>query len=152
MSGAAEDPLITLVNEARPRLWTAFVAVRGEHGADDAVAEALAWAAANRDRVIALDNPVGYLYRVGLTRSTPPRQPQLPTPDEIGLPHIEPTLIPALLALPERQRAAVWLVHGCGWTHAETARALGVKRTTVGTHVNRAMNALRLKLEVTIDG
>lgn len=147
-----------ILADARPRLWKAFVVVRGEHGAEDAVAEALAWGWEHRERLVAMDNPIGYLYRVGSTRSNemlgrgPSRCDLLPEPAEIGLPHIEPGLIPALLSLPERQRHAIWLVHGCGWTHAETAEALGIGRTTVGTHIERAVARLRQTLEVKANG
>ncbi len=100
-----------------------------------------------------MENPVGYLYRVGTTRSTPQRAPlTLPAPESIGVPDIEPALIPALLALPEKQRAAVWLVHSCQWTYAEVAEALGIGTSTVGTHVSRALAALRSELEVAHHG
>ncbi len=91
---------------------------------------------------------MGYLYRVGLTRSTPRRQVVLPPPGDVGLPDIEPGLIPALLSLPEKQRTAVWLCHGCGWSHADAAAAMDVGRSTVGTHVARGMEALRAALAV----
>jgi len=90
-----------------------------------------------------MDNPAGYLYRVALTRSTPRKQPKLPPVDPARLPLVEPALVPALLRLPERQRAAVWLVHACDWTYAEVAEALGVGTSTVGTHVARGLEALR---------
>lgn len=143
----------SLLAEARPRLWRAFLACRGINGADDALGEAMAWAWEHQDRLLALDNPIGYLYRVGLTRSTPrKRPPHLPLPVDVELPDIEPGLVPALLALSENQRAAVWLVHACGWTYAEVAEALGVNRSTVGTHVTRALDALRRELEVARHG
>ena len=88
-------------------------------------------------------NPTGYLYRVGLTRTSARPQPELPAPADVGMPHIESGLVPALLALPPSQRAAVWLVHGCGWSYAEVAEALEIGRSTVGTHISRAMAALR---------
>ncbi|MCP5034296.1 MAG: hypothetical protein GY939_21050 [Actinomycetia bacterium] len=153
------DPVHRILIDARPRLWKAFVAVRGEHGADEAVSEALAWGWEHRERLVSMDNPIGYLYRVGLSRSSKivggnssTASALLPEPAEVGLPLIEPGLIPALLSLPERQRCAVWLVHACGWTHAETAEALDIARTTVGTHISRAMASLRQKLEVKVNG
>ncbi len=144
---AAFDAFIA---EARPRLWRAFVPIRGIDGADDAVGEALAWAWEHPARLESMANPIGYLYRVGLTRSTPKRvPPNLPTPGEVRLPDIEPGLVEALLALTEHQRAAVWLVHACDWSYAEVAEALNIGRSTVGTHVSRALDALRQQLKVT---
>lgn len=145
-SAAAFDALIA---EARPRLWRAYLPARGIDGADEAVAEALAWAWEHADRLQDMANPIGYLYRVGLTRSTPKHEPlRLPSPAEVRLPDIEPGLIEALLSLTEQQRTAVWLVHACGWTYSEVADALDIRRSTVGTHVSRALDALRQELKV----
>ncbi len=142
-----------LLEGARPLLWRAFVGARGVDGADEATAEALAYGWEHRERVFAMANPVGYLYRVGSTRSTPLKvPPALPGPASVGLPEIEPALIPALLALPEKQRAAVWLVHGCQWSYAEVAEALEIGTSTVGTHVSRALLSLRAELEVAHHG
>ncbi|MGI9605754.1 MAG: RNA polymerase sigma factor [Acidimicrobiales bacterium] len=136
------------VADARPRLWRAFLGSRGVHGAEEALAEAFTWAWENRERLLKMDNPVGYLYRVGLTRSTPRKTPELPAPLDVGLPEIEPGLIPALLALSDKQRGAVWLVHACGWTYSDVALALEIGESTVGTHLTRGLAALRLAMEV----
>lgn len=147
--GTAQHRFDDVVDAANERLWRAFVAVRGVAGADDALAEALAWAWEHRDRLLVMDNPIGYLYRVGLTRSTPRPVPVvLPAPAELSLPDVEPGLIPALLELSDNQRAAVWLVHACGWSYEDVAEALGIGRSTVGNHVARGLAALRKQLEV----
>ncbi len=151
-SGAGRDDLDALLTAARPRLWRAYVGLRGPDGADEAVAEAIAWAWEHWDRLAGMANPIGYLYRVGITRSTPSRQPRLPAPVDVGLPDVEPGLVPALLELPLKQRTAVWLIHGCGWSYAETADALGISSSTVGTHAGRALASLRRALEVSING
>lgn len=132
---------------ARPRLVRALAPVRGEEAADGA-AEALAYAWEHWDRVGAMTNPIGYLYRVGQSRTRRRRTPALPSPEAIGLPDIEPALVPALLRLPEAQRAAVWLVHGCQWRYAEVAEALGTTTSMVGNHVSRGLARLRQELEV----
>jgi DNA-directed RNA polymerase specialized sigma24 family protein len=155
MMGTVDDDVQALLETAKARLWRAYVATRGEDGADEAVAEALAWAWEHRDRLAGMANPIGYLYRVGLTRSQPRRAAgalMLPAPPDVGLPDIEPGLIPALLALPESQRSVIWLVHGCGWTYAEVAESLQIGRSTVGTHLSRAMAAMRRMLEVSVNG
>ncbi len=95
-----------------------------------------------------MDNPAGYLFRVGQSRTRKRNEPRLPSPESLRIPDVEPALVPALLALPERQRNAVWLVHACGWTYAETADALGVSASAIGTHVSRALETLRRDLEV----
>lgn len=143
--GPAAD-IEQLLVASRPRLVRALLAVRGHHDAADAADEAIVWGWENADRLLAMDNPTGYLYRVALTRSTPRKSPDLPAVDRARIPDVEPGLIPALVALPERQRASVWLVHACDWTYAEVAEALQIGTSTVGTHVTRGLDALRVAL------
>lgn len=131
-----------------PKLRRAFVATRGVDGAADATSEALAFAWEHWDRVGVMDNPAGYLYRVGQSRTRSRRRLQLPVPSEARMPEVEPALVPALLELSERQRSAVWLVHGCQWRHHEVAEALGISSSAVSTHVERGMRKLREHLEV----
>lgn len=135
--------------EARPRLVRAYVATRGIEGAQDAAAEALAWGYEHWERVATMANPVGYLYRVGQSKTRPRRRPaQLPDPSTLGVPEVEPGLIAALADLPETQRTAVWLVHACEWTYAEVAEVMDTSTSMVGNHVSRALTKLRAALEV----
>jgi DNA-directed RNA polymerase specialized sigma24 family protein len=135
-------------DEARPRLIRAYVPTKGVDGAADAVAEALAYAFERWDEVRELANPVGYLYRVGQSRTRARKAPPLPLPASVGLPDIEPRLVPALMALPQTQRTAVWLVHACQWRYSEVAEAMGTSVSMVGNHVSRALAQLREHLEV----
>lgn len=132
----------------QPRLHRAFLGALGPGRADDALSAAFEWTAANWQRLNEMDNPIGYLYRVGSTRSTPPKVPMtLPTATEVGLPDFEPGLVPAMLNLPETQRTAVWLIHACGWNYADAADAMGVGESTVGTHASRGLAALQNELK-----
>ncbi len=136
------------VDEVEPRLRRAFGLLRGPEVGRDATAEALAWAWEHWETVRDMDNPAGYLYRVGAsrTRQRPMRLAELRSnTTEHGY---EPRLVPALTRLSERQRQAVVLVHGCGWTHQEVADALEISRSSVGTHVERALSHLRTELGV----
>jgi DNA-directed RNA polymerase specialized sigma24 family protein len=136
-----------LIGEARTKLWRAFLGTLGSQRAEDALSEALAWAWEHQERLLAMDNPIGYLYRVGVTRSTiRPGPPALPAASEIGLPDFEPRLIPALLTLTTHQRTAVWLIHGCGWTYPDAASAMGVGESTAGTHASRGLANLQEQL------
>lgn len=139
------------VSDAEPRLRRSFTLLRGVEPGRDATAEALAWAWENWDRVQGMSNPVGYLYRVGSSR-TRARRTRLPMVAPTEHHRFEPGLVPALERLPDRQRTVVVLVHGCGWTHQEVADALGISRPSVGTHVTRAMTRLRLEMGVVVDG
>ena len=149
MKSSGRDPdFEVFAADVRQRLVRAFVPSRGVDGAVDAAAEALAYAFEHWARVREMENPAGYLYRVGKSR-TRVRQPlRLPVPESIGLPDVEPGLIPALMRLPETQRTAVWLVHACDWRYVEVAEAMDTSVSMVGNHVSRALDALRRALEV----
>jgi len=67
------------------------------------------------------------------------------------MPDVDPRLIGALAALPERQRVAVTLVHGHDWSHTDVAALMGISASTVATHVTRAVATLRAALEVPAD-
>lgn len=135
------------VRLAEPRLARALIAIRGFDDGNDAVGEALAWAWEHWDRLQLMDNPVGYLYRVGQSRSRPKRHPNLPPVAAAYDREIDPGLPAALGALSPKQRGAVWLVHGCGWSYREAAEALGISVSAVGTHATRALRNLRNALE-----
>lgn len=151
----AEDQLDTastgLLSDAEPRLRRAFIGAFGVERAAEATAEAIAWGWEHRHRLREMDNPVGYLYRVGQSRSRRRRAALLPCPEKIGMPNFEPGLIDALKVLPDRQRTVVWLVHACDWTQVEVAEALGISASAVSTHAARGMDSLRSALEVTAD-
>lgn len=142
------DAFHAFVRVAEPRLRRALLGAVGVDRVDDAVAEALAYAYEHRKRLDTMSNPVGYLFRVGQSKSRSRRPLRLFRETPPALPDVEPGLVPGLLALPESQRTAVWLAHGCGWTHPEIAEALGISASTVATHVARALARLRTELGV----
>lgn len=148
------DSFTEFVKGAEPRLRRALVARYGGQEGREAVAEALAYAWEHWDRVSGMDNPVGYLYRVGRTRGTwgfrrPLQFPRLEEPAAASW--FEPALPAAIEHLPARQRTAVMLVKAHGYTYDETADVMGIGRTTVQKHVERALRKLRKALEVTSD-
>lgn len=136
---------------ARP-LRRAFVAAYGPEVAAEVTAEALAYAWENWEKVSVMQNPVGYLYRVGQSKA---RRGIFRKPPPLQIPHhpdgahwFEPGLDDAIASLSKKQRAAVVLVHGYGWTVAEVADMWGVTFSTVKAHLERAMTRLRKKLGV----
>lgn len=140
------------VVEVEPRLRRALTLLRGAEAGRDATAEALAWAWEHWPEVQAMANPAGYLYRVGSSRSRgrPMRFPPATAPADA--PGFEPGLEPALGRLTDRQRTAVVLVHGCGWSLQEVADALELSKSSVATHVERALAQLRRELGAATDG
>ncbi|MFT3855390.1 MAG: sigma-70 family RNA polymerase sigma factor [Ilumatobacteraceae bacterium] len=115
-----------------------------------APAEALAYGWEHWERVGPMENPVGYLYRVGQTAARRLRRPlrQLPVPGPGVLPDFEPTLVPALRQLSEGQRVCVLMVHGFGWRQAEVAELLEISPSSVRTHLSRGLASLRAQLKV----
>lgn len=149
--GAVTD-FEALAGELRPRLARAFLAAYGPERGQEALAEAFAWAWENFGALQAMENPAGYLYRVGQSRSRPRRTPTtFPAPTDVGVPWVEPDLLDALRGLSEHQRVGVVLVHGYGWTQREVADLLGLAPTTVQNHVERGLAHLRRRLEAMPD-
>lgn len=134
------------------RLRAALVAAFGVDVGADACAEALAYGWEHWERVGAMENPVGYLFRVGQNagRKAAKRRPFFPEPPSGELPAFEPAMLPAIAELSEPQRVSLVLVHGYGWSMVEVAALLEVSHSTVRTHLARALSALRRALEVEV--
>jgi DNA-directed RNA polymerase specialized sigma24 family protein len=142
------------VEEAGPRLGRALAALYGFEDGRDATAEALAYAWENWHRLQHIANLPGYLFRVGQTRGRRRRQPVASLFDigECGDYNFEPGLPGALAALTQRQRLAVVLVHGYGYTLREVAELTGIRPTTVQNHLSRGLSRLRNLLGVNDEG
>jgi DNA-directed RNA polymerase specialized sigma24 family protein len=137
--------------EVEPKLRRALVAKHGAIRGREATAEALSWAWEHQDQLSAIRNPIGYLYRVGSTRTRPkPRLIPFLREREESLAY-EPQLGLLLLGLPQQQRVATVLIHGYGYTLIETASLMGIKPTTVQNHASRGLEKLRRGLGVSID-
>jgi DNA-directed RNA polymerase specialized sigma24 family protein len=144
---APEATFERFVHDVEPRLRRALVAAYGGQRGREATAEALSWAWENWDRVRAMDHPHAYLFRVGRSRTRARRQRVVFDAPHATEPHVEPGLGPALARLSERQRIAVVLVHGYGWTHREVAALTGSRPTTIQNHLERGLRKLRTDLE-----
>lgn len=134
----------------RARLVAGLVAAYGPEVGQDAAAEAMAYGWQHWDRLQKMDNPIGYLYRVGQSASRSSRRPAgfLPVEPADGLPDFEPGLAPALEQLSEQQRSCLILVHALGWSQAEAARLLDIDVSTLRTHIKRGLERLRAELKV----
>lgn len=139
------------VSENEPRLRQSLTAALGADVSRDATAEALAYAWEHWARVGEMENPAGYLYRVGLNwgrRSLKTRSVVFPAVVSDGSVWFEPGLADALAGLSEKQRVVVYLVHGHDWSMAEVSDLLGVSKGTVQKHVERGMARLRRQMKV----
>jgi RNA polymerase sigma factor (sigma-70 family) len=135
-----------------PRLQRAFFARYGIDLGNEALADALGWAWEHRDRLSEMDNPTGYLYRVGQTsvrgNVRRRRRGQLPLEEPAeAASETETGLHTALERLTDDQRVAVLLVHAHGYSYAEAATVLDIPVTTLRNHIHRGMKQLRRHLE-----
>lgn len=147
-AGEFEDFVI----RTEPRLRRALVGHLARDSLGDALAEAFAYAWEHQDRILRMENPAGYLFRVAQSKTRTRKQGFLQRPSTEAMPDVEPGLQSALTALPPAQFHAVWLVHACGWTYLETAEALHMSASNVGSHVSRALQHLREQLGVVANG
>ncbi|MFT3852280.1 MAG: sigma factor-like helix-turn-helix DNA-binding protein [Ilumatobacteraceae bacterium] len=151
-SRSACDLFSSFVAECEPRLRIALVAAYGADLGRIATFDALSWAWEHWELVETMENPVGYLYRVGQTSARRHGTRPIPTPDDrpatVELPDVHPELVPALASLTEQQRTAVMLVHAFGWTVRDAAHTLGIAPSTIQTHLERGLARLRHLLEV----
>lgn len=140
------------VARVEPRLRRALVASYGPTIGRDAALDALSWAWEHWSRVRPMDNPAGYLYRVGQTAAgkhfASPASAGFPAPPSEGMPDVAPELDGALRRLSVQQRAVVVLAHGYALSQREVAEVLGISVSTVREHLDRGMGRLRNELEV----
>lgn len=150
-SDCAQD-LDSFVVLVRRDLERALVARFGLDDGVDAAATALAYAVEHWDRVAAMANPAGYLYRVGLSAGRRSFARRRRTGPLVGEPMtrdqpVDVDLQQALMRLAPDQRVAVVLVHGHGHRYADAARIMDVPITTVTNHLTRGLARLRRELE-----
>lgn len=145
-------PFEEFYSEQRGAIGRALaLTLRDTHLAAEAVDEAMARAYQRWNRVQSLDNPGGWVYRVGLNWSRSIlRRALRPAPvwitnddavvDRRGL---DPTIDRALAELSIEQRAVVVCRLLIGYSEAQTASALGLRPGTVKSRLARATARLQ---------
>ena len=125
----------------------------------DATDEALARAVQRWDRVGRLDNPAGWVYRVGLNyarnrvraRLRRRRQPPPDTADVSSLSAdttvADPAIAAALARLSIDHRSVVVCRFLLGWSEQQTADALAIRPGTVKSRLSRALSKLERQLD-----
>jgi DNA-directed RNA polymerase specialized sigma24 family protein len=149
MTSPDAEEFETFFRDTEPRLRPALFAALGAERGREATAEAFAWAWETWPRAQQLENPIGYLFRVGQSKTRRKRFRLMPVVPSHEEPLVEPGLGGALNQLSDAQRVAVVLVHGFGWTLKEVAELQSVRVTSIQTHVERGLKRLRAALEVT---
>ena len=145
------DSFTEFVTTTEERLRVALSAAHGLESGREAAAEALAYGWEHWDRIHTMENPAGYLYRVGrhyAIRLRSSRVVSLPGVDPECERWVEPGLPAALGKLSEQQRVVVALIHGYQWSMSEVAELLDVSKSTVQSYAERGLRRLRTKLGV----
>jgi RNA polymerase sigma factor (sigma-70 family) len=143
-----EEGFRAFVAQVEPRLRRGLMAAYGSDRGREATAEALAVAWERWEKVRQMVNPVGYLFRVGESRTRGRKQRSLFSRSEDAEVWVEPGLPKALGNLPERQRVVVYLVHAYGFPVHEVADLMAIREATVRTHLHRGLSSLRRSLKV----
>jgi len=134
-------------------LW---LVTRNRHEAEEIMQDAFLRLWERWDRVSAMEDPVGYLYRTAMNvfRSrrrrvgVALRRVAKPGPPDDGLAAVEEreVVVRALAPLTPGQRAAVVLVDVLGFTSEEAGKALRVRPSTVRVLAARGRAALRKEM------
>ncbi len=143
----------------RDRVIRALSATLGSTDlAVDATDEALARAVQRWDRVGQLDNPAGWVYRVGLNYARNRvrarrrrRQPPLGVVEFVSLSAdatvADPAIADALARLSLDHRSVVVCRFLLGWSEQQTADALAIRPGTVKSRLSRALSKLERQLD-----
>jgi RNA polymerase sigma-70 factor (ECF subfamily) len=128
-------------------------ALVGHFGSDlgrDAAAQALLYGLEHWERVGGMENPTGYLFRVGRRWGgrQQSRRVRFRIVEATEDPWFEPGLAAALEGLPVKQRVAVVLRHGSDMDYSEIARLTNSTESAVRKNVERGLAGLRRSLEV----
>jgi RNA polymerase sigma-70 factor (ECF subfamily) len=145
---ANRDEFEVFVERVESKLRLALVAVFGQEAGRDAAAVSLAYGWDHWDEVSELENPVGYLYRVGRSSQRRRKEPIWAAIPVDTTPNVEPGLPMAIGKLSEKQRLAVVLVHAYDWKRAEVASLAQISVSSVDTHLSRGLSKLRDSLGV----
>lgn len=136
------------------RVRMALMARYGPELGDELTAECMAWAWENQTRLATMENPVGYLVRVGQSKSRRllrwKREPvNYPiTPATNGPAWSEPALAASLATLDADSRTAIVLVHCFQWTYSEVGELLDLPLHSVRNRIHRGLHKLRDELGV----
>ena len=138
-----------------------FVITGSRQEAEDIGQEAFLRLWERWDRIGGLDDPVGYLYRTAVNVYRDRSRRLLLTmkravgmaspPNEYAAVEARSVAASVLGQLPPRQRAALVLTEGLGYSAEEAGRLLGIKGSTVRALRYQARSALSGTMEV-IDG
>jgi RNA polymerase sigma factor (sigma-70 family) len=145
------------------RLLRALSVITGSRAeAEDIAQDAFIRIFERWDQVRTMENPTGYLYRTAMNRSRNEyRRASQAARRVVGLGADRDVFeavddrdvaVKALGKLPTRQRAALVLTEGLGFSGEETGAILGVKASTIWALTHQARESLKGTREEVLDG
>lgn len=148
---AIDQPFKKIVQFREP-LERALCARFGVDDGLDAASEAVAYGVEHWGRVGTMENPAGYLYRVGETAGRRLRGKWTSTELLVDEPQscdavVDLDLQRALAKLKPSRRVAIVLVHAHGYSYRDAARVLGVTETALANDLHRGLTRLRRLVE-----
>ena len=147
----ASDSFTLFVRDCEADLRRALTAGFGYEVGREAVAEALVYGWEHWDRIQGLENPPGYLFRVGQRKAGRMATRSFDLGPEVavsGESWFEPGFATVWGSLSARQRVVVGLLHAFDWSLGEVAELLGVSRSSVRSYEQRGLKKLRRELGV----
>lgn len=158
MTAEVSTPFEDFFEAERVRLFRALFAItRSRDEAEDVSQEAFMRLWERWDRVSAMDDPAGYLHRTAMNVYCDRRRRIVlgmkravrlsPAPDGYEAVEARSVAAGALGALTPRQRAAVVLTEGLGYSAEEAGKILGIKGSTVRALMFQARSALKDSVE-----
>lgn len=138
----------------KDQLYLALCLVtRNRHEAEDLSQDAFIRVLERWDRVAAMEDSRGYLYRTAMNafrrrygralQATKRSIHLVPSDDQIAEIDERDAAVRALAGLSPRQRAAVVLIDLLGFRSEEAARMLGIRASTLRMHASRAHSVLK---------
>ncbi len=152
IDGVEVDRVNDFVERTAPVLERALIARFGVPAGCDAAAAALEYALHNWQRISVMENPAGYLFRVGSTharrdiRRAGKHTILAAEPSTTDRP-VDVDLQRALMHLKWEQRVSLLLVHAHGHSYASASEILRIPVTSITNHLNRGLVQLRRLLE-----
>jgi RNA polymerase sigma-70 factor (ECF subfamily) len=145
-----------------PLYGALFAITRSRQEAEDISQEAFVKVWERWDRVRGMQDPVGYLHRTAMNVFRDRYRRMImglkrvarlaPPPDALEAVEARSVLDQVLGSLTPRERAAIVVTEGLGYSAEEAGRLLGIKGSTVRALRFRASRALKGSMEESIDG
>jgi len=137
------------------RVQRGLIAQFGIEVGGEVASDVVLWAWEHIERLSDVQNPAGFLFRVGQSAARRhcrwqrdrARFPATPGWVADNAPELDDEVLDAMRSLKASQRVAVLLVHGYGFTYREVADLMQLSEPAVTNHIHRGLSRLRYLLK-----